>query len=69
LNWINFSTLPQQYVRVFSLKGNPDGSASFAPADTTTPHQNAYSVLQNAAAAGGCWTCLVNTQPVNVYGP
>jgi hypothetical protein len=69
LNWMNFSTLPQQSVRAFSLKRNADGSASFAATDTTTPHQNTYSVIQNTAAAGGCWLCQISTQPVNVYGP
>ncbi len=69
LNWMNFSVLPQQYVRAFSLKRNPDGSASFAAADGTAPHLNTYSVIQGAAATGGCWVCLVNTQPVNMYGP
>ena len=69
LNWMNFSVLPQQYVRAFSLKRNGDGSASFAAADGTAPHLNTYSVIQGAAAAGGCWVCLVNTAPVNVYGP
>ena len=69
LNWMNFSVLPQQYVRAFSLKRNPDGSASFAAADGTAPHLNTYSMIQGAAAAGGCWVCLVNTAPVNMYGP
>jgi filamentous hemagglutinin family protein len=69
LNWMNFSTVPQQYVRAFTLKGNPDGSASFAATDTTTPHLNTYSVIQNTAASGGCWLCQINTQPVNMYGP
>lgn len=69
LNWINFSTFPQTPVRAFSLVPNPDGSASFIATDTTTPHLNTYSVIQNAAAMGQCWTCLVNTQPVNMYGP
>ena len=69
LNWMNFSVLPQQYVRAYSLKRNGDGSASFAAADAVAPHLNTYSVIQGAAAAGGCWVCLVNTAPVNVYGP
>jgi hypothetical protein len=69
LNWMNFSTFPQQYVRAFSLKANPDTSASFVPTDSTTPHINTYSVIQNTAASGGCWTCIINTQPVNMYGP
>ncbi|MFO1315562.1 MAG: M12 family metallo-peptidase [Burkholderiales bacterium] len=69
LNWMNFSTLPQQYVRAFSLKRNGDGSASFAATDAVTPHLNTYSVIQGVAAAGGCWGCVVNTAPVNMYGP
>jgi hypothetical protein len=56
-------------VRAFSLKRNGDGSASFAAADTVAPHLNTYSVIQGAAATGGCWVCLVNTAPVNMYGP
>jgi hypothetical protein len=69
LNWMNFSTLPQQYVRAFTLKRNPDGSASFAATDAITPHLNTYSVIQNTAASGGCWTCLINSQVIDVYGP
>ena len=69
LNWQNFSTFPQANVRAFSLVSNPDGSASFAATDATTPHLNTYSVIQGAAAAGQCWTCLINPQPVNMYGP
>ena len=67
LNWMNFSTFPHAPVRAFSLKRNSDGSASFATTDATTPHLNTYSVIQNAAASGGCWTCAVNAQPVNMY--
>ena len=69
LNWLNFSTFPQANVRAFSLVSNPDGSASFTATDATTPHLNTYSVIQGAAAAGQCWTCLINPQPVNMYGP
>lgn len=69
LNWANFSTLPAQFVRAFTLKRNADGSASFAPSDGTAPHLNTYSVLQAAAVAGACWVCLVNTQPVDMHGP
>jgi hypothetical protein len=68
LNWMNFSTFPQAYVRAFSLKRNPDTSASFVATDATTPHVNTYSVIQNTAASGGCWTCIINTQPVNMFG-
>ena len=69
LNWVNFSTLPKAPVRAFTLVSNPNGSASFATADATAPHVNTYSVLIDAAANNQCWTCLVNTQPVNLFGP
>jgi filamentous hemagglutinin family protein len=68
-NWVNFSTMPNQFVRAFSLMANPDGSASFAAADTTIPHLNTYSVTIDLAASGGCWTCAINSTPINVYGP
>ena len=68
-NWVNFSTMPNQFVRAFSLVANPDGSASFAAADTTIPHLNTYSVTIDLAASGGCWTCAINSTPINVYGP
>ncbi len=69
LNWVNFSTLPTAPVRAFTLVRNPNGTASFATADATAPHLNTYSILSTAAANGQCWTCLVNTQPVNMLGP
>ncbi len=68
LNWINFSTLPATPVRTLALVRNPDSSASFFASDGTAPHVNAYSTLSNTAAAGGCWTCIVNSQPVNMSG-
>lgn len=68
-NWVNFSTLPQAPVRAFTLAKQTDGSESFVAADDSVPHQNTYSVIQGIAAAGGCWLCAVNTQPVDVYGP
>lgn len=68
-NWVNFSTLPKAPVRAFTLRTQPDGSASFAAADDAVPHLNTYSVIQGIAAAGGCWLCAVNTQPIDVYGP
>jgi len=68
-NWVNFSTLPNAPVRAFTLLTQPDGSASFVPADDSVPHRNTYSVIQGIAAAGGCWICAVDTQPINVYGP
>ncbi|MCC7041860.1 MAG: hypothetical protein IT516_16250 [Burkholderiales bacterium] len=68
-NWVNFSALPKAPVRAFTLRTQPDGSASFAAADDAVPHLNTYSVIQGIAAAGGCWLCAVNTQPIDVYGP
>lgn len=67
-NWINFSTLPLSPVSAFELARNPDGSASFSAADATAPHLNNYFVMQQAAANGECWTCLVNPQPVDMSG-
>ena len=68
LNWVNFSTLPKSPVRVFQLTRHPDGSASYVPADATAPHLNTYSIIANTAADGGCWTCLVDPTPIDVYG-
>ncbi len=68
-NWVNFSTLPKAPVRAFTLLTQADGSASFVAADDSVPHLNTYSVIQGIAAAGGCWLCAVNTQPIDVYGP
>lgn len=69
LNWLNFSTLPHAPVRAFTLVRNANGTASYAAADATAPHLDTYSTLSNAAASGACWTCLVNTTPVNMFGP
>ena len=69
LNWVNFSTFPTSPVRAFTPIRNGNGTASFATADSTAPHLNTYSILSTAAANGQCWTCLVNTQPVNMFGP
>ncbi len=69
LNWINFSTMPFASVRAYTLVRNGDGSASYVPADATAPHVNTFSILSNAAASGQCWTCLVDTRPVDVFGP
>jgi hypothetical protein len=43
-----------------------NGSAQYVTADTVAPHLNTYSVLIETAATGGCWTCVVNTSPVNM---
>ncbi|HXX86593.1 MAG TPA: Ig-like domain repeat protein, partial [Casimicrobiaceae bacterium] len=67
LNWINFSTLPHAPVMTWTLTQQSDGSASYVSADSFAPHLNTYSTLINAAAAGQCWVCLVNTQPVNMH--
>jgi hypothetical protein len=70
LNWVNFSTFPATPVRAFMLVRNPNSTASFIASDGVTPHLNTYSVLINAAAQGQCWNpCLINSQPVNMYGP
>jgi filamentous hemagglutinin family protein len=66
LNWINFSTLPHAPVRTWQLALAGDGSAQYVNADLVAPHLNTYSLLIETAAAGGCWVCLVNTQPVNM---
>ncbi|MFO1325403.1 MAG: hypothetical protein U1F15_15255 [Burkholderiales bacterium] len=69
LNWANFSTMPHAAVRAFTLARNADGSGSYAPADSVAPHLNTYSLLIDAAANGGCWTCLVNAPPVDMTSP
>ena len=66
-NWINFSTLPQQHVRTWSLAAASGGGAAYVVADTFAPHQNTYSVSIEAAANGQCWTCLINSTPIDVY--
>jgi len=66
-NWINFSTLPQQHVRTWSLKAQPNGGAAYDVADSYAPHRNSYSATVNAAANGQCWTCLINFTPINVF--
>jgi filamentous hemagglutinin family protein len=65
LNWTNFSTPPSAHFKIWRLVQMPDGSAQYAAADSTAPHQNTYSVLVEAAANGQCWTCLVNYTPIN----
>jgi hypothetical protein len=67
-NWINFSTLPKTPAHTFALVRNGDGSASFASSDAWAPHLNTASTIINTAANSGCWTCLINPQPVNVSG-
>jgi hypothetical protein len=67
LNWANFSTMPHAPVRTWTLVQLGNGSSSYATADTVAPHVNAYSILIEAAANGQCWTCLVNSQLVNMY--
>ena len=70
LNWVNFSVFPSTPVRAFMLVRNANNSASFTTSDSITPHLNTYSVLINAAAQGQCWNpCLINSQPVNMFGP
>lgn len=66
LNWVNFSSRPTAPVVASKLARNGDGSASFVRSDDTTPHLNTFSRLIDAAARGECWTCLVNTSPVDM---
>lgn len=65
-NWINFSTLPQQHVRTWSLAPNASGGASYIVADSFATHVNSYSATIEAAANGECWTCLINPAPVDM---
>ena len=65
---MNFSTLPSKPVSVKRLTLNGTGGASYASADFLAPHLNTYSLLGETAANGGCWTCLDNTQPVDMTG-
>ena len=67
LNWVNFSTLPHAPVRTWQLVPAANGSLSHLAADSIAPHRNTYSILIEAAAAGQCWVCLVNTAPVNMH--
>jgi len=66
LNWVNFSSFPQVPVRTWQFAQGAFGNALFAVADDVAPHLNTYSVLSEAAAAGQCWTCLVNPAPVDM---
>ncbi len=67
LNWVNFSTFPNAPVRTWQLVPMPDGSLQYVTADTVAPHLNTYSVVTDVAASGGCWICIVNTEPVDMY--
>jgi len=67
LNWANFSSFPKAPVRAWTLVRMGDGSARFAPADAVVPHVNTYSLLIEAAAAGECWVCQMNLNPVSMY--
>jgi filamentous hemagglutinin family protein len=66
LNWVNFSTLPHAPVRTWQLVPGSNGALGHLAADSVAPHRNTYSILIEAAAAGQCWVCLVNTAPVNM---
>jgi len=66
LNWVNFSTLPHAPVGTWQLVPAADGSLKYVTADAIAPHVNAYSVLVDMAATGGCWVCLVNTTPIKM---
>ena len=65
-NWTNFSTVPQAPVRSYVLRKQADGSASYVSADAFAPHLNTFSIITEAAANGQCWTCLLNTSPVDM---
>jgi hypothetical protein len=49
------------------LKRVAGGAAQFVAADSVAPHLNTYSTQVEIAASGGCWTCTVNPEPVDVY--
>ena len=65
LNWVNFSTRPALPVATWTLQRMGNGTAQFQGADATVPHLNFYAIVGEAAAAGLCYTCLVNTQAIN----
>ena len=67
LNWVNFSTFPHAPVRTWQLVPMPDGSLQYVAADSVAPHLNTYSLVTDVAASGGCWICVVNTTPINMY--
>lgn len=66
-NWINFNVKPNVGVRAWQLKRVAGGAAQFATADSVAPHLNTYSTQVEIAADGGCWTCTVNPDPVDMY--
>lgn len=66
-NWINFSTMPKQKVRTWSLAPNAQGGASYIVADSFATHLNSYSLTTEAAANGECWLCLINPAWVTMY--
>ena len=66
LNWVNFSTRPALPVAAWTLQRMGDGTAQFVNANGTAPHLNFYAIVGEAAAAGKCYTCLVNTQAINL---
>ena len=65
-NWMNFSSYPDARFHTWRLARGPDGSAQYVSADSIAPHLNTYSIQIQAAAAGDCWICLVNSAPINV---
>lgn len=66
LNWANFSSFPYAAVQALQLVRDSDGSARYVAADAVVPHLNTYSLLIETAAAGQCWTCLVNPYAVDM---
>lgn len=68
-NWANFGVRPAPPVSTWTLQAQPNGAQAFVPAAAVAPHLNLYSIETEAGAAGQCWTCLVNTQVVDLSAP
>jgi len=68
-NWANFSVRPAPPVSLWTLQLQGNGSQAFVSAGNVAPHLNLYSIETEASAAGQCWTCLVNTQAVDLSAP
>ncbi len=64
-NWANFSARPLVPVDTWTLQRLPDGSAQYIAADAAAPHLNFFALPSEAAAAGQCWVCLINTQTMD----
>lgn len=68
-NWANFSVRPAPPVTLWTLQLQANGTQAFVGAGAVAPHLNLYSIETEASAAGQCWTCLVNTQAVDLSAP